>query len=454
MLLFLLIRLPYVGNPQPLLSQELESMLVGEKLNEGLHLYNEILTQIGPFSAFVYQMVDLWAGKSQFIYESLALVLIFIQTLYFVFIVNRRNLLTEKNYVSGMFFLILMSISFDIQKLSPSLLANTFILIALNVTLRQIEKRDGLGDDIFEIGLFLGIATLFHLSSFIFIFWAIIVLFLYTGVNIRQLFMVLLAFFLPLFLVYIFFYFKEHNSDFLNIWLFNFNNVLDLSLLGIKDILITFSLPLLFTILGIFRVLTVSRYNSFQNRSHQLLIIFGIFSFISLLFSKEFIPSNLVSSLSFLSLFVSGFFLHSKRLFFQEVLSLIFIFSVLGIQYVGSNEINNESLNILKNYKVKDSPLAKKYDNNKIFITGERIDAYKSHKMATGYLSWELAKSDFENPNNYVSIVNIYTNFKKDLPEVIIDNEGVMEKVFKNIPTLSSKYTYTGENIYELKIKF
>lgn len=443
--------MPYLGNLQPLLSQELEWMLVGEKLNEGLHLYNEILTQIGPFSAFVYQIVDLWAGKSQFFYEAVALVLIFIQTLYFVFIVNKRNLLNEKNYVSGLFFLILMSMSFDIQKLSPSLLANTFILISLNVTLRQIEKRDGLGDDIFEIGLFLGIATLFHLSSFIFIFWAIIVLFLFTGVNIRQLFMVLLAFFLPLILVFIYFFFKEHNSDFINLWLFNFKNVLDLSLLGIKDILITFSIPFLFTILGIFKVLRITRYNSFQNRAHQLLIIFGIFSFISLLFSKEFIPSNLVSFIPFLSLFVSGFFLHSKKLFFQEVLSLIFIFSILVIQYLGSNKINNESLNTLKNYKVIETQLPKKYENKKIFITGERIDAYKSHKMATGYLSWELAKSDFENPNNYVSIVNIYTNFKKDLPEVIIDNEGVMKKIFKNIPTLSLKYTYLDNNIYELK---
>ena len=80
------------------------------------------------------------------------------------------------------------------------------MLIALNVALRQIEKRDGVGDDVFETGLFIGIATLFYLPSFVFIFWAILVLFLYTGINIRQMFMVILAFLLPIFFTYLFFY--------------------------------------------------------------------------------------------------------------------------------------------------------------------------------------------------------------------------------------------------------
>jgi hypothetical protein len=451
LLLFLLIRLPYLSSPQPLLSTELECMLVGEKLNQGLHLYNEILTQIGPLSALVYQLVDLWVGKNQFVYETIALFLIFIQTLYFVFVVNKRNLLNEKNYVSGLFFLLLMSVSYDIQKLSPALLANTFILIALNVTLRQIEKRDGVGDDVFEIGLFLGIATLFQLSSFIFIFWAILVLFLYTSVNIRQLFMVVLAFILTLFLVYIFFHFKDQGQDYLNTWMLNINNIISFSLLGIRDILISYTLPTVIAVFGMIKVLRVPRYNGFQNRAHQILIIFGIFSFVSLFFSGDFIPSNLISFIPFLAFFVSGFFVHSKKTLIPEFLTLVFIVLVLGIQYIGSNKIGLDRFDVLKKYEVSETKLPAKYDSKKIYITGPHIDAYKTHEMATGYLSWKLAKSDFQNPNNYISVINIYNNFKKDMPEVIIDKEEVMAKVFKNIPTLAERYKQSEENIYELK---
>ena len=174
LILLLILRLPFFANGLPLLTTDLEYILTGEKLNEGLRLYSGILTQIGPLAGFFYGLMDVWAGKSPFLYEIVATVLIFGQTLYFVYIVNRRNLFNEKNYVAGLFFLIIISASFDLNKLSPALLSNIFILGALNVVLRQVEKRDGVGDDIFEAGLFIGFATLFHLSACVYILWACI----------------------------------------------------------------------------------------------------------------------------------------------------------------------------------------------------------------------------------------------------------------------------------------
>ena len=38
----------------------------------------------------------------------------------------------------------------------------------------------------------------------------------------------------------------------------------------------------------------------------------------------------------------------------------------------------------------------------------------------------------------------------KDMPEVIIDDEEVMPKVFENIPDLAKKYKMTGTNVFEL----
>jgi hypothetical protein len=70
--------------------------------------------------------------------------------------------------------------------------------------------------------------------------------------------------------------------------------------------------------------------------------------------------------------------------------------------------------------------------------------------MATGYLSWSLAKKDFENPNNYLSLSNIYNNFKKDMPEVIIDRENVIPAIFKNMPELRAKYKTAEKGIYVL----
>ena len=71
--------------------------------------------------------------------------------------------------------------------------------------------------------------------------------------------------------------------------------------------------------------------------------------------------------------------------------------------------------------------------------------------MATGYVNWELARLDFENPDNYMSLANIYNNFKKDMPEVIIDKEKVMPVIFKNLPELGDKYKKEDSEVYFLK---
>lgn len=437
----------------PLLSNELEWMLIGQKLNEGLYLYNEVLTQVGPLSSYFYQLVDASFGNKQLVYEIIAGVVVYVQILLFNFMVNKRNLFNEKNYIPALLYLVLMTISFDLMKLSPSLLANTFVIMGVNSVLSQIEKRDGVGDDIFESGLFFGIATLFHHPAFVFILWALLVLFLYTGINIRQSFMVLLAFLLPLLFMYLLFFFNGKEIDFVNIWLLNFNSFVKLTLLNIRDILIVYTLPVMLSFFGIIKVLRGHRYNSFQNRSHQALLIFGVFALVSFLLSGKYLPSNLVYFIIPLAFYCAGFFIHSKRVFLPEMLFLFSFSVVVLISFLGAKNILGFSTNLLADYRVDESKTKMDYEGKRIFITGRNIDAYYSNFMATGYLSWNLARKDFENPNNYLSISNIYNNFTKDMPDVIIDEENVMPKVFDNIPDLAKKYKKTGKHVYELAMR-
>lgn len=444
------IRMVFTATALPLLSNELEWMLVGQKLNDGLFLYGEVLTQVAPLSAYTYQLIDYWFSSNQFTYEIIASVLVFIQIVLFTFMVNKRNLFNEKNYIPALLFLVVMNISFDLMKLSPALLANTFVLLGINSVLRQIERRDGVGDDIFESGILFGIAVLFHHPSFVFILWAVLVLFMYTGMNLRQFFMVLLSFFMPIFFMYLFFNFNNFGEEFVNIWLVNFNNFVRLSLLNVRDILIVYTLPILISFLGIIKVLRGHRYNSFQNRSHQSLIIFSIFAFASFLLSGKYIPANFVFVLIPVAFFSSGFFIHTKRIFVPELIFVTFFAVTFFLSYVGAKDVLGFSTNELADYRVKESS---NYGDKRVFITGRNIDAYYTNQMATGYLSWNLARKDFENPNNYLSLTNIYNNFTKDMPDVIIDHEKVMPEIFKNIPDLAKKYKKTGKETYELNKK-
>ncbi|MBX2952217.1 MAG: hypothetical protein KF870_06910 [Leadbetterella sp.] len=449
LIIIMAIRMLFFSPQLPLLSTELEWMLIGRKLNEDLFLYNEVLTQVAPLSSYFYQLIDATFGHSQMVYQVIAAGVVYLQALLLNFMINKRNLFNEKNYIGALLYVVLMSISFDLMKLSPSLLANTFVLLGVNSVLSQIEKRDGVGDDVFETGIFFGLATLFHHPAFVFILWAILTLFLYTGINIRQAFMVILAFLLPLFFMFIFFYFNDMGADFTQVWLLNLNSFVKVTLLNIRDILIVYTLPVVLSLLGVAKVLRGHRYNSFQNRSHQALLILGIFALLAFLLSGKYLPSNLVYFIIPLAFYCAGFFVHSKKLFVPEVVFLLFFSTLIFISYLGAKNIFGVSARLLADYRVSET--VPDYNGKRIFITGRNIDAYRSNDMATGYLSWNLARRDFENPDNYLSISNIYNNFTKDMPQVIIDEEGVMPQVFAHIPGLARKYKKTGKNTYELK---
>lgn len=448
--LMLLFRIPYLSGNLPLLSSELEWYLIGEKLNLNLDLYSEILTKVGPLAAYVYKFLNLIFGKNQFLYETLAGVLLFLQALYLNYMVNRRNLFNEKNYLVALIFVVVAQCSFDFTKLSPSLMANIFIMLSLNAVLRQIEKREGGREDIFEAGLYIGIATLLSLSSFIFIFWVLFALFFYTSTNIRQAFMVIVSFLFPIFFMYLFFYFNNTSDAFLNIWLYNLTPSFKITWLGLRDVIIAYTIPIALAALGILRVLRGNRYNNFQNRSHQIIIIFSLFCLSTLFLGNNLFPNSLIYLIIPITFFISGFFIHARQVIILETMFMAFLGSVLILAYAGNGIFGSNNFEVLKDYKIKKGEVGPELEGKRIYVTGEKIDGFQSNPVATGYLSWSLAKKDFENPNNYMSMVNIQSNFNKDMPEVIIDKENVMPKVFANLPFLKNKYVAKGKNTYFL----
>ncbi len=437
--ILILLKMPFLSFPLPLLSSELERMLVGEKMNLNLKLYSEVFTEIGPFSALVYKIMNLFFGKSKIAYEILAAAFLIIQTWFFVYMINKRNLLNEKNYISGLVFLVVCHASFEFAKLTPALMANFFVLLSLNAVLRQLEKRENAGEDVLEAGLHLGIATLFDISNLLLIIWVLAALFFYTRSTARQIVMVVLAFCLPIFLVYLYYYFNGQESAFLELWLFNLSPNFKFSWLVLKDIFLAYLVPFAIGTFGIFRIFRGTRYNNFQNRSHQILLLFGLFVVPTVFIANEFYPSALFTLCIPIAFFCTGFFVHQKKMIIPEIMFLAFLAIILLQMYFGalSKDKNGQAL---KSYRVNTTKIDPQIEGKRIFITGEQVETYKNTSIATGYLSWNLARRDFENPNNFMSLVSINTNFSKDLPQVIIDEQNVMPPIFKNLPDLAKKY--------------
>ena len=260
--------------------------------------------------------------------------------------------------------------------------------------------------------------------------------------------MVILAYIMPIFFMYLYFFFNDQADYFVDVWLFNLSSDFNLSLLSLRDILIAMVIPMAVGFFGIIRVLRGHRYNSFQNRSHQLIIISSIFALIAFIISGQYIPSNLIYTIAPIAFFCAGFFIHGKKMLIPETLFMLFFLGIMFLAVTGVKPLFGIYQNGLANFRVAETELAPEYHGKRIFVTGEHTNAYKVNDMATGYLSWTLAEKDFKNPNNYMSLSNIYNNFKKDMPEIIIDAENVMPAIFNNIPDLAAKFKRKEKGIY------
>ncbi|CAH0995314.1 hypothetical protein EMA8858_01435 [Emticicia aquatica] len=453
-LLFLvvIVKLPFFGEKLPLLLPELEWMLVGEKIHKGSFLYKEVWTNVGPFSALVYWAIDASFGKVQYIYEFIAILVVYFQALYFTFVCNTRQTFLEKNYAPGLIYVLLMSLSFDMSKLSPVLLSTTFLLFAFNKLIKQMERREGVSDEVFEVGLYIGIAALFHQPSLIFIPWSIASLIFFTNANLRQHFLALLGFILPLFLTGLYFYFYNSLDEFKYNWFSGIFKIKQYSLEDFKSALIAITVPSALTILGFLRQTRVSRYNSYQQRTQQIMLIWGITALLALFLSPNVAPMQFIILVPCFAFFITGFFLHVKGAFMPEILFTVLFIFIVFFQFQGVTPLFGKGFEQLADMRVKPQELPELMKGQKMLVIGERIDEYRFGESATCYLNWDLSKIDLENPDNYESIINIFDNFKKDPPTIIIDKQNVIPKIFMRIPALASDYKSTNlKGIYQRK---
>lgn len=452
LLLILLIKIPFAGDKLPVLLPELEWMLVGQKMHEGQALYKEIWTSVSPLSAMIYYLIDVTFGRSQFVYEFIAVLVTFLQAIYFTFIINTRNSFLEKNYAPGLVYVLLMNLSFDMTKLSPALLSTTFLLFAFNKLIKQMERREGVSDEVFEVGLYIGFASLFHNPTIIFIIWAVVALLFFTNANLRQHFLSLLGFVLPLFMAGLYFYYYNTFDEFKYNWLGGLFNIRNYSLEDFKSALIAITIPVSLSVLGFLRLVRANRYNSFQQRTQQMMLLWAITGVLALLLSPNVAPMQFIIFIPCFAFLITGYFLHMKGTAIPELLFTGLFIAILFIQYQGVKPVMGSGYEQLTDMRAKPMALPELMKDQKMLIIGDRIDEYKFGQAATCYLNWDLSKIDLQNPDNYESVINIFDNFKKDPPTLIIDKENVIPKIFKRIPELAKDYSATNiKGVYQRK---
>ncbi|MEY2792966.1 MAG: hypothetical protein RJA76_958 [Bacteroidota bacterium] len=181
-------------------SWELRYFLLGQKINEGFILYQDISENIAPASALIYTFLNLFSIPLNLL-PYLASVLICLQGLIFQRTIQRYDLLPNFGYIPFMIFVSSFFISFELWRLSPALLGLTFILLAWSEIIRQ-QRGLTANDRVFLIGMYIGLGSLFFFSYAFFIIWGFYALIAFTGVNIRQVLLFFVGSILPFILIF------------------------------------------------------------------------------------------------------------------------------------------------------------------------------------------------------------------------------------------------------------
>jgi len=151
----------------------------------------------------------------------LSIILIFLQALLINVISARYRIARSVSLFPGVFYVLLCSCFSDFLYLSPVLMANTFLILALYELLGSYKKYYSNGR-IYNAGLWIGVTTLFYFSSIIFlgaVFMGFVIL---RAFKLKEQIGLLLGFITPFWLAGIYYFVNDNLSDF---WLRSFGNI-------------------------------------------------------------------------------------------------------------------------------------------------------------------------------------------------------------------------------------
>ncbi|MEX0884488.1 MAG: hypothetical protein WDZ72_13545, partial [Cyclobacteriaceae bacterium] len=161
-LLFLLLRIPYILMDIPLTQTELLWQLIGERMAKGEWMYIGIIDDTGPFSSLIYLINHYFSSNSLLSFRIISFCIVLFQVFYTNDLLIKLNAYDEHNYLPAFVMILLFQLSFDFLSLSPGLMGSTFILLSFGQLLKQTAMNQNSSSSILLMGLFGGAAFCFH----------------------------------------------------------------------------------------------------------------------------------------------------------------------------------------------------------------------------------------------------------------------------------------------------
>jgi hypothetical protein len=438
--ILIIISLPFFISGRSLILPELSWMIVGEKMSEGATLYIDVWSNVSPLSAAVYWALDEIFGRSLLAFQIIGLLLVMVQSIIFNNTMLNFKAYNENNYVPAFIYVLMMTCHFDFYTLSPVLMGLTLLLLVLHLLFNFIQIRIKNDEMLLQMGFYLGLAVLFFLPMFLFIIVVVFSLLLFTGISLRRILLLLYGFLLPLVIVGAYYYFRDGLREFLTQYVFSFFIFPGDNLVGFRSLLIILAIPVIYMFFAIVKVFGQTGFSNFQVRIQQIMFLTLLVGFLVFLLVNYKAPYQLVIFVPPAAFYISHYFLLIRKRVWRELLFLLFLLSIPLVNWGSFYSIIPDRFIDKGGLLVQDTPLHEAVAGKRILVLGKNLNLYENAQLATPYLDWDLSKIHFHALDYYDNVTAIYRNIMADVPEMIIDLDGIMPELTSKIPVFDKKY--------------
>ncbi|MGB5976873.1 MAG: hypothetical protein WBG62_05635 [Cyclobacteriaceae bacterium] len=439
------LRLPFLLLDGWMIRPELHWMLIGEKLASGAAMYTDVWTDTGPVAALFYWLTDLLLSRSHLAYAIISIVLVLYQALVFNNFLLRVKAYKENSYVPAMFYVLLTNVFFDMASLPPALIMLTFLMPAMRNVLIHLENRTKRDDVILSTGIYLGLAGLSLLPGILFIVPVLLAFATFTGTVLRRYLMLIIGLALPFLAASAYYYWQDALPSFYTNFFYSAFNYDNTYYLSFYSLLIIIAVPLLFLVAALLKTFSTVQFNNSQTRVQQTMLFMLITASLVYIISNKKSPYQFLPLVPFTAFYLSHYFLLLRRKLLLEIQFAVLIALIVMVNH-GTYFDFFPTTKVIEYERllVSGTPYDEIARGKKVLVLGLEPDVYRVSKPATPYLQWNLASKQLNALDYFDNLIEIRENFLKDMPDIIIDKEGLAPRLFNKIPEIGSQYRETG----------
>ncbi|GAC1587699.1 MAG: hypothetical protein NVS3B25_03870 [Hymenobacter sp.] len=445
LVLVLALRLPLLWLGLPVTAAELRALLVGERLHGGAMPYRDLYDGTAPLAAAFFAGLDVVLARPVWLYRLGALALLLLQALRLNLVFNRYDVHPERGYVAALTYLLVGSVSTDLDALSPLLLGHTFVVFALSALLPT--SREGYDNRrLFRAGFLIGLGALCYLPLALFLVVGLFAVVVFAANSFRSSLLLLCGFFFPYALVATFFFYTGALTGFAQFHLQPALTKLIASGLPAGLQLRLLIVPGVVLALGLLRSLSTSLGLVFQIKFRQLMLGWLGVALATAAVERGAAPGVLVLGLPPLAYFSLFLWQRYRHAWLLELLLLLVLNAAVVLRYRAQVPGLEALLRMPaeSRFSVRPDPRYAALRGQTLLVLGPDDRAYFTNHPATPYLDWTLAQADFGHLTEYAAVVRVAQKVGAVPPTYLLDQSGLVPRLQQLLPGTFGPYGPTG----------